>query len=206
MLPLLILIHACMLGHTYVLGAHEHPDVLPFSWVAHPWDPFLHSVELIWRGALPAGAPQVYDESESVPGAVSVQATATSARFSVRNTSQFNRLRARTVCKLRHMSWTWCRSILCLVSAETPIPSAGIVYPKINWLKAGFLSADKLLTVSPNYAAEVAANQQLGVELDHVIRGKGIEGIVNGMDVEDWSPAGGWGGGVGVGAGVVLDV
>lgn len=43
-------------------------------------------------------------------------------------------------------------------------------YAKINWLKAGFLAADKLLTVSPNYAAEIAANDSLGVELDHVIR------------------------------------
>ena len=35
---------------------------------------------------------------------------------------------------------------------------------------AGILSADKILTVSPNYAAEIAANPQLGVELDEVLR------------------------------------
>lgn len=43
-------------------------------------------------------------------------------------------------------------------------------YAKINWLKAGFLAADKVLTVSPNYAEEIATNESLGVELDDVIR------------------------------------
>ena len=43
-------------------------------------------------------------------------------------------------------------------------------YAKINWLKAGFMAADKVLTVSPNYAAEIASNESLGVELDDVIR------------------------------------
>lgn len=43
-------------------------------------------------------------------------------------------------------------------------------FAKINWLKASILASDKLLTVSPNYAAEIAANESQGVELDHVIR------------------------------------
>lgn len=43
-------------------------------------------------------------------------------------------------------------------------------FAKINWLRAGILSADKVLTVSPNYAAEIAANPQMGVELDDVLR------------------------------------
>jgi granule-bound starch synthase len=29
----------------------------------------------------------------------------------------------------------------------------------------------------------------MGVELDSVIAKKGVEGIVNGMDVEEWNPA-----------------
>eukprot|EP00873_Tetraselmis_striata_P011713 jgi/Tetstr1/431977/TSEL_021454.t1 len=63
-------------------------------------------------------------------------------------------------------------------------------YKKINWLQAGFTAADKLLTVSPNYAAEVATDEEKGVELDKAIRGAGgIEGIVNGMDVGEWSPS-----------------
>ncbi|GBF91060.1 granule-bound starch synthase [Raphidocelis subcapitata] len=63
-------------------------------------------------------------------------------------------------------------------------------YPKLNWLKAGMLAADKVLTVSPNYAAEIAADPSGGVELDDVIRAVGgAEGIVNGMDLEEWDPA-----------------
>ena len=49
-------------------------------------------------------------------------------------------------------------------------PGHGKQYEKVNWLKAGFLSADKLLTVSPNYADEIASDPQKGVELDDVIR------------------------------------
>ena len=44
------------------------------------------------------------------------------------------------------------------------------MYAKINWLRAGILSADKILTVSPNYAREISANPQGGAELDDVIR------------------------------------
>ena len=50
-----------------------------------------------------------------------------------------------------------------------PVPK-GVTYEKINWLKAGILSADKLLTVSPNYAAEIAEDDEKGVELASVIK------------------------------------
>ena len=33
------------------------------------------------------------------------------------------------------------------------------------------------------------AGPALGVELDNVIAKKGVEGVVNGMDVEEWNPA-----------------
>ena len=62
-------------------------------------------------------------------------------------------------------------------------------YRKINWLKAAFLTADKNLTVSPNYAKEIMSGVDKGVELDDVVRSVGgIEGIVNGMDPSEWSP------------------
>jgi granule-bound starch synthase len=55
--------------------------------------------------------------------------------------------------------------------------------------QAGILSADKVLTVSPNYASEISANSEKGVELDKFIRAVGgAEGIVNGMDVTEWNP------------------
>lgn len=52
---------------------------------------------------------------------------------------------------------------------------------KVNWMKAGFLTSDRNLTVSPNYATEIASSPANGVELDSVIRKTGIEGIVNGV-------------------------
>ncbi|MEW5299851.1 MAG: hypothetical protein WDW36_002825 [Sanguina aurantia] len=68
-------------------------------------------------------------------------------------------------------------------------PPGGKLYAKINWLQAGILSTDKLLTVSPNYALEISADAAGGVELDGVINQVGgAEGIVNGMDIEEWNP------------------
>lgn len=37
-------------------------------------------------------------------------------------------------------------------------------------VQAGILAADKVLTVSPNYASEISANAEKGVELDKYIR------------------------------------
>lgn len=66
----------------------------------------------------------------------------------------------------------------------------GKKFMKINWMKAGIISSDKSLTVSPNYAKEITSDPRLGVELDHVFRAHGsIEGIANGMDVTEWNPA-----------------
>lgn len=72
---------------------------------------------------------------------------------------------------------------------ESKAEASGTSFRKLNWLKAGIMACDKLLTVSPNYATEIASGPQLGVELDRYVREKGVEGIVNGMDVEEWSPA-----------------
>ena len=38
---------------------------------------------------------------------------------------------------------------------EVPVLSKG-KFKKVNWLKGGILTADKVLTVSPNYATEVS--------------------------------------------------
>ncbi|KAL4622062.1 hypothetical protein ACB092_06G269900 [Castanea dentata] len=59
---------------------------------------------------------------------------------------------------------------------------------KINWMKAGILESDKVLTVSPYYAEELVSGEDKGVELDNIIRKTGIQGIVNGMDVQEWNP------------------
>uniref|UniRef100_A0A7N0UGN2 Granule-bound starch synthase 1, chloroplastic/amyloplastic n=1 Tax=Kalanchoe fedtschenkoi TaxID=63787 RepID=A0A7N0UGN2_KALFE len=60
---------------------------------------------------------------------------------------------------------------------------------KINWMKAGILESDMVVTVSPNYAQELVSGPEKGVELDNIIRKTGIKGIVNGMDTMEWNPA-----------------
>ncbi|OIV90740.1 hypothetical protein TanjilG_21871 [Lupinus angustifolius] len=59
---------------------------------------------------------------------------------------------------------------------------------KINWMKAGILESDKVLTVSPYYAMELVSGEERGVELDNILRASGITGIINGMDNKEWSP------------------
>ncbi|CAK9170337.1 unnamed protein product [Ilex paraguariensis] len=60
---------------------------------------------------------------------------------------------------------------------------------KINWMKAGILESDRVLTVSPYYAQELVSGVEKGVELDNILRKTGITGIVNGMDIQEWNPA-----------------
>ena len=50
------------------------------------------------------------------------------------------------------------------------VAKPGQKFEKLNWLKAGIMTADKLLTVSPNYATEIAEDDEKGVELADIIR------------------------------------
>ncbi|XP_030460456.2 granule-bound starch synthase 1, chloroplastic/amyloplastic-like [Syzygium oleosum] len=59
---------------------------------------------------------------------------------------------------------------------------------KINWMKAGILESDRVVTVSPYYAEELVSGIEKGVELDNICRMTGVTGIVNGMDVQEWNP------------------
>jgi starch synthase len=60
----------------------------------------------------------------------------------------------------------------------------------MNLLKAGLHSADKLNTVSPNYAEETKTPAQ-GFRLDGVLRRRSADysGILNGIDTNLWNPA-----------------
>lgn len=55
-------------------------------------------------------------------------------------------------------------------------------------MKAGILESDKILTVSPYYAEELVSAPDKGVELDNILRKTSIQGIVNGMDTQEWNP------------------
>jgi starch synthase len=68
---------------------------------------------------------------------------------------------------------------------------AGLEYHgQLSFMKAGLKFADRVTTVSPNYAREIATHE-FGCGLDGVIRGRGaaVSGIINGIDDAVWNPA-----------------
>jgi starch synthase len=68
---------------------------------------------------------------------------------------------------------------------------AGLEYHgQLSFMKAGLKFADRVSTVSPRYALEIAT-PQFGQGLDGVIRGRGsdVSGIINGIDDAVWNPA-----------------
>lgn len=60
----------------------------------------------------------------------------------------------------------------------------------VNFVKGGVYHATRLTTVSPTYAREIL-RPDFGFGLDPVIRhrAKDLEGILNGVDSDDWNPA-----------------
>ena len=82
------------------------------------------------------------------------------------------------------------------VVCRLPIPTSGRFLARassenqISFLQAGILSADRIVTVSPTYAAEIQT-PEYGCGLDHLLRGLRlpIRGILNGVDYKTWNPA-----------------
>ena len=69
--------------------------------------------------------------------------------------------------------------------------AAGLEYHgQLSFMKAGLKFADRITTVSPRYAREIAT-PEFGCGLDGVIRGRGhaVSGILNGIDAAVWNPA-----------------
>ncbi len=63
-------------------------------------------------------------------------------------------------------------------------------YGQVSFLKGGILFADRVTTVSPNYAKEIQTSE-FGCGLDGVIqtRSEDIVGLLNGVDTAVWNPA-----------------
>ena len=61
---------------------------------------------------------------------------------------------------------------------------------KFSFMKAGLTHAQRVTTVSPSYAAEIATHE-FGCGLDGVVRSRGadVSGILNGVDDAVWNPA-----------------
>ncbi|MFZ1684425.1 MAG: glycogen synthase GlgA [Candidatus Zixiibacteriota bacterium] len=64
-------------------------------------------------------------------------------------------------------------------------------FGKVNFLKAGLMTANKLTTVSPRYAREIQSSDEFGCGLQGVLqqRTKDLDGILNGVDYTIWSPS-----------------
>ncbi|MBI4688753.1 MAG: glycogen synthase [Nitrospirae bacterium] len=62
-------------------------------------------------------------------------------------------------------------------------------YGKINFLKAGLISADLITAVSDNYSKEIL-NKEYGFGLEGVLkkRSASLSGIINGIDYGEWNP------------------
>jgi starch synthase len=61
---------------------------------------------------------------------------------------------------------------------------------QIGFLKAGLRLADRITTVSPTYAVEIATDE-FGMGLQGLLRGRSdvLRGILNGVDTDVWDPA-----------------
>lgn len=68
-------------------------------------------------------------------------------------------------------------------------PQALEFHSQLSFMKAGLKFADRITTVSPTYAAEIAT-PEFGCGLEGVIQGRGsdVSGILNGVDSEIWNP------------------
>ena len=71
------------------------------------------------------------------------------------------------------------------------VPGGLEFHGQLSFMKAGLKYADRITTVSPNYAREIATDA-FGCGLDGVIRARGadVSGILNGVDGAVWNPAG----------------
>jgi starch synthase len=61
---------------------------------------------------------------------------------------------------------------------------------KVNCLKAGIETADRINTVSQTYALEIQSDPEYGCGLEGVLkrRSQDLSGIINGIDYSEWNP------------------
>lgn len=59
----------------------------------------------------------------------------------------------------------------------------------LNFMRAGLLCADEVVTVSPTYAEEIQTQPEMGCGLQDILMARGVTGIMNGIDTQEWDPA-----------------
>ena len=75
-------------------------------------------------------------------------------------------------------------------SAEDFVPEKFEYYGNFSFLKAGLACADALTTVSPTYAREIQESPERGFGMEGLLRARSadLHGVLNGIDLEIWSP------------------
>ena len=102
---------------------------------------------------------------------------------------------ARSVMTVHNMAFQGIFPAATLAELELPTACFNIngveFFGSLSFLKAGLFYADHLTTVSPNYAKEIQL-EALGSGLQGLLttRRDDLTGILNGIDTEEWNPAG----------------
>lgn len=95
-----------------------------------------------------------------------------------------------TIHNIAFQGWASVRALAELRLPASEFHSDALeYYGNLSTLKAGLVTADRITTVSPNYAAELM-RPEFGMGLQGVIaaRASVMSGILNGVDEDLWSP------------------
>ncbi len=96
-----------------------------------------------------------------------------------------------TIHNLQHQGWVKTRTAAAFGFKIDEFPQAAFNHQKGDWLNllaAGIATADKITTVSPNYAQEILT-PTYGHRLEELLRSRrqDLSGIINGIDVESYN-------------------
>jgi starch synthase len=76
---------------------------------------------------------------------------------------------------------------LSLRGREALLPQDDLRRGRLSFMTTGLVHANALTVVSPTHAREVQT-EEYGFGLDPILRTRGVTGILNGVDYEQWSP------------------
>ena len=90
------------------------------------------------------------------------------------------------ICSPQKLMWNNCHTnylMRCTALRDLANPQ------KINLLKGGLVYSDFLTTVSPTYSRQIQGQEGFGLESLLQQKNNILQGILNGIDTEEWNPA-----------------